>query len=184
MCLWRLHAAYRLYLCMCVSLQGYEVRKITAIDQDLGRPRGIGYTIITGLSHIIDLTSAAQRGESITSYHNSTVIIDKSHQAQQSITAERSSSELENRPGSEHLLITVLVQLCRSQLSFCVIILKLACAIKTGLWFVSVTNFTFGRREGCHDFSVVVSLHFFLLLFSLRFCFRFEIKCQNKWPPY
>ncbi|XP_039477829.1 cadherin-23 [Oreochromis aureus] len=27
---------------------GYEVRKITAIDQDLGRPRGIGYTIITG----------------------------------------------------------------------------------------------------------------------------------------
>lgn len=117
----------------CVSLQGYEVRKITAIDQDLGRPRGIGYTIITGLSHIIDLTSAAQRGESITSYHNSAVIIDKSHQAQQSITAERSSSELENRLGSEHLLITVLVQLCRSQLSFCVIILKLACAIKTGL---------------------------------------------------
>lgn len=117
----------------CVSLQGYEVRKITAIDQDLGRPRGIGYTIITGLSHIIDLTSAAQRGESITSYHNSAVIIDKTHQAQQSITAERSSSELENRLGSEHLLITVLVQLCRSQLSFCVIILKLACAIKTGL---------------------------------------------------
>lgn len=116
-----------------VSLQGYEVRKITAIDQDLGRPRGIGYTIITGLSHIIDLTSAAQRGESITSYHNSAVIIDKSHQAQQSITAERSASELENRLGSEHLLITVLVQLCRSQLSFCVIILKLACAIKTGL---------------------------------------------------
>lgn len=117
----------------CVSLQGYEVRKITAIDQDLGRPRGIGYTIITGLSHIIDLTSAAHRGESITSYHNSAVIIDKSHQAQQSITAERSASELENRLGSEHLLITVLVQLCRSQLSFCVIILKLACAIKTGL---------------------------------------------------
>ncbi|KAF7666894.1 hypothetical protein LDENG_00090110 [Lucifuga dentata] len=28
--------------------QGYEVRKITAIDQDLGRPRGIGYTIISG----------------------------------------------------------------------------------------------------------------------------------------
>ncbi|TKS85340.1 Cadherin-23 Otocadherin [Collichthys lucidus] len=27
---------------------GYEVRKITAIDQDLGRPRGIGYTIISG----------------------------------------------------------------------------------------------------------------------------------------
>uniref|UniRef100_A0A3Q3MS59 Cadherin-23 n=1 Tax=Mastacembelus armatus TaxID=205130 RepID=A0A3Q3MS59_9TELE len=26
----------------------YEVRKITAIDQDLGRPRGIGYTIISG----------------------------------------------------------------------------------------------------------------------------------------
>ncbi|XP_068423405.1 cadherin-23 isoform X3 [Clinocottus analis] len=30
-----------------VSL-GYELRKITAIDQDLGRPRGIGYTIISG----------------------------------------------------------------------------------------------------------------------------------------
>ncbi|CAG6017760.1 unnamed protein product, partial [Menidia menidia] len=30
--------------------QGYEVRKITAIDQDLGRPRGIGYTIISVLS--------------------------------------------------------------------------------------------------------------------------------------
>ncbi|XP_068183037.1 cadherin-23 [Antennarius striatus] len=29
-------------------LLGYEVRKITAIDQDLGRPRGIGYTIISG----------------------------------------------------------------------------------------------------------------------------------------
>ncbi|GLD56116.1 cadherin-23 isoform X1, partial [Lates japonicus] len=28
--------------------EGYEVRKITAIDQDLGRPRGIGYTIISG----------------------------------------------------------------------------------------------------------------------------------------
>ncbi|XP_029926425.1 cadherin-23 isoform X1 [Myripristis murdjan] len=27
---------------------GYEVRKITAIDQDLGRPRGIGYTIVGG----------------------------------------------------------------------------------------------------------------------------------------
>ncbi|XP_028278698.1 cadherin-23 [Parambassis ranga] len=27
---------------------GYEVRKITAIDQDLGQPRGIGYTIISG----------------------------------------------------------------------------------------------------------------------------------------
>uniref|UniRef100_A0A673J4Q0 Cadherin domain-containing protein n=1 Tax=Sinocyclocheilus rhinocerous TaxID=307959 RepID=A0A673J4Q0_9TELE len=27
---------------------GYEVRKIRAIDQDLGRPRGIGYTIISG----------------------------------------------------------------------------------------------------------------------------------------
>ncbi|KAM3862738.1 cadherin-23 [Diretmus argenteus] len=27
---------------------GYEVRKITAIDQDLGLPRGIGYTIISG----------------------------------------------------------------------------------------------------------------------------------------
>ncbi|CAL8357483.1 unnamed protein product [Boreogadus saida] len=26
---------------------GYEVRKIRAIDQDLGRPRGIGYTIIS-----------------------------------------------------------------------------------------------------------------------------------------
>lgn len=99
-----------IFVRVCVSLQGYEVRKITAIDQDLGRPRGIGYTIITGLSHIIDLTSAAQRGESITSYHNSTVIIDKSHQAQQSITAERSSSELENRLGSEHLLITSVMQ--------------------------------------------------------------------------
>uniref|UniRef100_A0A671XGE4 Cadherin-23 n=1 Tax=Sparus aurata TaxID=8175 RepID=A0A671XGE4_SPAAU len=31
-----------------VSDTGYEVRKITAIDQDLGRPRGIGYTIISG----------------------------------------------------------------------------------------------------------------------------------------
>ncbi|XP_072533494.1 cadherin-23 [Salminus brasiliensis] len=27
---------------------GYEVRKIRAIDQDLGRPRGIGYTIVSG----------------------------------------------------------------------------------------------------------------------------------------
>ncbi|XP_062319241.1 cadherin-23 isoform X1 [Osmerus eperlanus] len=27
---------------------GYEVRKIRAIDQDLGRPRGIGYTILSG----------------------------------------------------------------------------------------------------------------------------------------
>uniref|UniRef100_A0A8C2E0U4 Cadherin-related 23 n=1 Tax=Cyprinus carpio TaxID=7962 RepID=A0A8C2E0U4_CYPCA len=27
---------------------GYEVRKIRAIDQDLGRPRGIGYTIMSG----------------------------------------------------------------------------------------------------------------------------------------
>nr|XP_040035260.1 cadherin-23 isoform X6 [Gasterosteus aculeatus aculeatus] len=27
---------------------GFEVRKITAIDQDLGQPRGIGYTIISG----------------------------------------------------------------------------------------------------------------------------------------
>ncbi|XP_029030890.1 cadherin-23-like [Betta splendens] len=27
---------------------GYQVRKITAIDQDLGKPRGIGYTIISG----------------------------------------------------------------------------------------------------------------------------------------
>ncbi|CAL8258339.1 unnamed protein product [Lota lota] len=27
---------------------GYEVRKIRAIDQDLGQPRGIGYTIISG----------------------------------------------------------------------------------------------------------------------------------------
>ncbi|CAG04743.1 unnamed protein product, partial [Tetraodon nigroviridis] len=30
------------------ALQGYEVRKITAMDQDLGRPRGIGYTIVSG----------------------------------------------------------------------------------------------------------------------------------------
>ncbi|KAK1791202.1 hypothetical protein P4O66_013223 [Electrophorus voltai] len=29
-------------------VEGYEVRKIRAIDQDLGRPRGIGYTIISG----------------------------------------------------------------------------------------------------------------------------------------
>nr|XP_020454554.1 cadherin-23 isoform X2 [Monopterus albus] len=27
---------------------GYVVRKLTAIDQDLGRPRGIGYTIVSG----------------------------------------------------------------------------------------------------------------------------------------
>ncbi|TST98564.1 Cadherin-23 [Bagarius yarrelli] len=27
---------------------GYEVRKIRAIDQDLGKPRGIGYTIVSG----------------------------------------------------------------------------------------------------------------------------------------
>ncbi|XP_037533900.1 cadherin-23 [Nematolebias whitei] len=27
---------------------GYEVRKITAMDQDLGSPRGIGYTIVSG----------------------------------------------------------------------------------------------------------------------------------------
>ncbi|KAJ4949642.1 hypothetical protein JOQ06_021151 [Pogonophryne albipinna] len=44
-----------------VSL-GHVVRKITAIDQDLGRPRGIGYTIIAGLSHIINLTPTAHRG--------------------------------------------------------------------------------------------------------------------------
>lgn len=88
--------------CVCVSLQGYEVRKITAIDQDLGRPRGIGYTIISGLSHIINLTSTAQRGESITSYHNLTAIIDKSHQAQQSITAESSTSKLEDRLAHKH----------------------------------------------------------------------------------
>lgn len=61
-----------LYSMLCVCLQGYEVRKITAIDQDLGRPRGIGYTIISGLSHIINLTSTAQRGGSIASYHNPT----------------------------------------------------------------------------------------------------------------
>ncbi|XP_077053022.1 cadherin-23 isoform X1 [Siphateles boraxobius] len=30
------------------SPPGYEVRKIRAIDQDLGRPRGIGYTIVSG----------------------------------------------------------------------------------------------------------------------------------------
>lgn len=94
-------------VCVCVSLQGYEVRKITAIDQDLGRPRGIGYTIISGLSHIINLTSTAQRGESITSYHNPTAIMDKSHQAQQSITAQSSASELENRLARKQLLITV-----------------------------------------------------------------------------
>lgn len=94
-------------LCSCVSLQGHEMRKITAIDQDLGRPRGIGYTIISGLSHIINLTSTAQRGESITSYHNPTAIIDKSHQTQQSITAESSASELENRLACKQLLITV-----------------------------------------------------------------------------
>uniref|UniRef100_A0A8C8FMF7 Cadherin domain-containing protein n=1 Tax=Oncorhynchus tshawytscha TaxID=74940 RepID=A0A8C8FMF7_ONCTS len=32
---------------------GYEVRKIRAIDQDLGRPRGIGYTIISGNTNSI-----------------------------------------------------------------------------------------------------------------------------------
>lgn len=74
---------------LCVCLQGHEVRKITAIDQDLGRPRGIGYTIISGLSHIINLTPTAHRAESITSYHNPAEIIDKSHQTEQSITAER-----------------------------------------------------------------------------------------------
>lgn len=89
---------------MC--LQGYEVRKITAIDQDLGRPRGIGYTIISGLSHIINLTSTAQRRESITSYHNPTAIIDKSHQAPQSITAE-TSAELKSSFAHKHTLITV-----------------------------------------------------------------------------
>lgn len=36
---------------MHTSSQGYEVRKIRAIDQDLGRPRGIGYTIISGEFH-------------------------------------------------------------------------------------------------------------------------------------
>ena len=51
-------------VCVCVllCLQGYEVRKIRAIDQDLGRPRGIGYTIISGPWHIINLTSAAPTG--------------------------------------------------------------------------------------------------------------------------
>lgn len=94
--------------CVCMSFQGYEVRKITAIDQDLGRPRGIGYTIISGLSHRINLTSTAQRGESITSYHNPTAIIDKSHQAQQSIREESSASELEDRLACRRLLITIL----------------------------------------------------------------------------
>jgi len=75
-----------IHFVLCLYLQGYEVRKITAIDQDLGRPRGIGYTIISGLSLIINLTSTAQSWESITSYHNSAAIIDKTHQAQQSIT--------------------------------------------------------------------------------------------------
>ncbi|CAL8390359.1 unnamed protein product [Arctogadus glacialis] len=32
---------------------GYEVRKIRAIDQDLGRPRGIGYTIISAVSRFV-----------------------------------------------------------------------------------------------------------------------------------
>lgn len=99
----RLHRAFTVCFFFCLSLQGYEVRKITAIDQDLGRPRGIGYTIISGLSHIINLTST----ESITSYHNPTAIIDKSHQVQQSITAESGASELENRPACKQLLITV-----------------------------------------------------------------------------
>lgn len=102
--LWKMTCS--LYSMFCVCLQGYEVRKITAIDQDLGRPRGIGYTIISGLSHIINLTSTAQRRESITSYHNPTAIIDKSHQAQQSITAESRASELENSFARKHLLIT------------------------------------------------------------------------------
>lgn len=71
----------------CVCLQGYEVRKITAIDQDLGQPRGIGYTIVSGLSPIINLTFTAKRGKSIISYRNPTAITDKSHQARQSIAA-------------------------------------------------------------------------------------------------
>lgn len=74
-------------LLFCVCLQGYEVRKITAIDQDLGRPRGIGYTIVSGLSPIINLTSTAKRGKSIISYRNLTAITDKSHQARQSMAA-------------------------------------------------------------------------------------------------
>lgn len=98
---------YVLCVCVCASLQGYEVRKITAIDQDLGRPRGIGYTIISGLSHIINLTSKAQRAESITSYHNPTAIIDKSHQARQSMTAQSGASELESRLAHKQLLINV-----------------------------------------------------------------------------
>lgn len=43
----------------CVCFQGYEVRKIRAIDQDLGRPRGIGYTILSGVCHMIDLLQQA-----------------------------------------------------------------------------------------------------------------------------
>lgn len=33
-----------------LSLQGTTVRMITAVDQDKGRPRGIGYTIVSGES--------------------------------------------------------------------------------------------------------------------------------------
>ncbi|KAJ8014080.1 hypothetical protein DPEC_G00036540 [Dallia pectoralis] len=35
------------------SKEGYEVRKIRAIDQDLGNPRGIGYTIVSGNTNSI-----------------------------------------------------------------------------------------------------------------------------------
>lgn len=33
-----------------LSPQGTTVRMITAVDQDKGRPRGIGYTIVSGES--------------------------------------------------------------------------------------------------------------------------------------
>lgn len=96
-------------------LQGYEVRKITAHDQDLGQPRGIGYTIISGLTHIISLTFTAQRSGSITSYHNFAAIIDKCHQVQQSITAAR-RAELESRRSFKLTLIRV--QMSSRQLLF------------------------------------------------------------------
>lgn len=57
------------------SLQGYVVRKITAMDQDLGSPRGIGYTIVSGLS------PGGWGGCVIGSDHNPAAITDEFHRA-------------------------------------------------------------------------------------------------------
>lgn len=117
---------------MCVCPQGYEVRKITAMDQDLGRPRGIGYTIVSGLSPIINLTFTAQREKLIMSYHNPTGIIDKYHRAEQSIT-------LENRVARD----SPVGSFCHSQFRF-----------------VSLTNLP-SEQKMFHDLSFIITFCYF-----------------------